>query len=91
VTFPGVSGESLRLAVEEIAMSAGSACNSESLESSHVLTAMGLSDTLAESSVRFSVGRTTTMADVDYAVARVTAAVAHLRQFATAAPGWCES
>jgi len=91
VAFPGVSGESLRLAVEEIAVSAGSACNSASLESSHVLTAMGLSDTLAESSVRFSVGRNTTKADIDYAVARVTAAVAHLRKFAAAAPVWCES
>ena len=91
VTFPGVSGETLRLAIEEIAVSAGSACNAESLESSHVLTAMGLSDALAESSLRLSVGRDSTAADIDYAIRRITAAVAHLRAFSATAPAWCTS
>lgn len=91
VAFPGVSGETLRLAIEEIAVSAGSACNAETLESSHVLTAMGLSDALAESSIRFSVGRDTTLAEIDYAVRRTTEAVNHLRGFASSAPSWCTS
>lgn len=88
-TFPGVSGESLRLAIAEIAVSAGSACNAETLESSHVLSAMGLSDVLAESSLRFSVGRSTRAAEIDYTVQRVTAAVAELRSVAGGAPDWC--
>jgi cysteine desulfurase len=81
----------LRLAIEEIAVSAGSACNAESLESSHVLTAMGLSDALAESSLRLSIGRDTTTADIDYAVERIVAAVEHLRAFSRSAPAWCTS
>lgn len=91
VTFPGVSGESLRLAIDGIAVSAGSACNAESLESSHVLSAMGLSDALAESSVRFSVGRYTTADEVDYVAGRVVAAVVQLRALAPSAPTWCTS
>lgn len=89
--FPGVSGESLRLAIAEIAVSAGSACNAEALESSHVLSAMGLSDVLAESSVRFSLGRGTTAQEIDYAVERVSGAVAELRSVARSAPAWCSS
>ncbi len=64
VTFPGVEGESLRLALRDLAVSAGSACAADSPEASHVLTGMGLSDTLAASSLRFSVGRFTTAAEV---------------------------
>ncbi len=60
VTFPGVDGESLRFALRGVAVSAGSACAADSPEASHVLTGMGLSDTLAGSSLRFSVGRFTT-------------------------------
>ncbi|HSG66892.1 MAG TPA: aminotransferase class V-fold PLP-dependent enzyme [Gammaproteobacteria bacterium] len=91
VAFPGVSGESLRLAIEEIAVSAGSACNAETPESSHVLTAMGLSDALAESSLRFSVGRDTTAEEIDYVVGRVAAAVTELRRVSTGAPAWARS
>ena len=91
MTFPGVSGESLRLAIDGIAVSAGSACNAESLESSHVLSAMGLSDALAESSVRFSMGRYTTADEVDYVAGRVAAAVVQLRSLAPSAPAWCTS
>jgi cysteine desulfurase len=91
VTFPGVNGESLRLSIDEIAVSAGSACNAQSLESSHVLSAMGLSDVLAESSVRFSLGRYTTAEEVDYVVGRVVAAVGQLRSLAPGAPAWCRS
>jgi cysteine desulfurase len=89
VAFPGVSGESLRLVIEEIAVSAGSACNAETPESSHVLTAMGLSDALAESSLRFSLGRYTTPAEIDYVAGRVAEAVAQLRRVAAGAPEWC--
>lgn len=89
VTFPGVEGESLRLAVRSVAASAGSACAADSPEASHVLTGMGLSDTLAGSSLRFSVGRFTTEADVDTAAARVAAAVERLRDLAKTAPAWC--
>ena len=71
VTFPGVEGESLRLALRDLAVSAGSACAADSPEASHVLTGMGLSDTLAASSLRFSVGRFTTAAEVERAAERV--------------------
>ena len=61
---PGVDGESLRYALGGICVSAGSACAADSPEASHVLTGMGLSDVLAGSSLRFSVGRFTTEEDV---------------------------
>jgi cysteine desulfurase len=89
VTFPGVEGESLRYALGGVAASAGSACAADSPEASHVLTGMGLSDTLAGSSLRFSVGRFTTVAEVERAAARVADAVARLRSLAKSAPAWC--
>jgi cysteine desulfurase len=88
-TFPGVEGESLRFALRGLAVSAGSACAADSPEASHVLTGMGLSDTLAGSSLRFSVGRFTTETDVVRAAAAVAAAVARLRMLAKSAPAWC--
>ena len=91
VTFPGVNGESLRLAVAEIAVSAGSACNAETPESSHVLSAMGLSDALAESTLRLSLGRYTTVAEIDYVVGRITAEASRLRGLSVSAPAWCGS
>jgi cysteine desulfurase len=89
VVFPGVDGESLRLGIAEIAVSAGAACNSAAPEASHVLSALGLSDALASSSQRFSVGRFTDAADIDYTIERVTAEVARLRELAGGAPAWC--
>ena len=91
VTFPGVEGESLRLALRDLAVSAGSACAADSPEASHVLTGMGLSDTLAASSLRFSVGRFTTAAEVERAAERVAAEVARLRALAASAPAWCSA
>jgi len=91
VCFPGVSGESLRLGIGAVAVSAGSACNADSPESSHVLTAMGLSDTLAESSLRFSVGRYTTAQEIDAVVERVAGGLARLRPLGAGAPPWCRS
>jgi cysteine desulfurase len=89
VAFPGVAGESLRFALADVAASAGSACAAASPEASHVLTGIGLSDVLAASSLRFSVGRFTTEDDVVTAAARVAAAVARLRALAPGAPAWC--
>jgi cysteine desulfurase len=89
VTFPGVDGESLRLALQGIAVSAGSACAADSPEASHVLAGMGLSDVLAASSLRFSVGRYTTETEVVSAAAAVATAVSRLRAVAKSAPAWC--
>lgn len=89
VTFPGVEGESLRLALRDLAVSAGSACAADSPEASHVLTGMGLSDTLAASSLRFSVGRFTTADEVERAAGRVATEVARLRALASGASRWC--
>ena len=89
VTFPGVEGESLRLALRDLAVSAGSACAADSPEASHVLTGMGLTDVLAASSLRFSVGRFTTEAEIDRAAERVAAEVGRLRALGAGAPEWC--
>jgi cysteine desulfurase len=88
-TFPGAEGESLRFALRDLAVSAGSACAADSPEASHVLTGMGLSDALASSSLRFSVGRFTTDAEIQHAAARVAAEVERLRERASGAPAWC--
>jgi cysteine desulfurase len=89
VCFPGVEGESLRLALADIAVSAGSACNSAVPEPSYVLKSIGRSDALAASSLRFSLGRFTTEAEIEYALGRVAEAVGRLRALAGAAPAWC--
>ncbi|HEX6997759.1 MAG TPA: cysteine desulfurase family protein [Gammaproteobacteria bacterium] len=89
MSFPGVDGESLRFAVRDVAVSAGSACMSDSPEASHVLGAMGLSDALAGGALRLSVGRFTTEREVDEAAGRVAAAVERLRALAAGAPAWC--
>ncbi len=80
ITFPGVDGESLLVALDEIAVSSGSACTAASAKPSHVLSAMGLPDELAQSSLRFSVGRFNTEAEIDRAVEVVATTVARLRR-----------
>jgi cysteine desulfurase len=80
VSFNYVEGESLIMAVKELAVSSGSACTSASLEPSYVLRALGRSDELAHSSIRFSVGRFTTEADIDFAVQLLQAKVGKLRE-----------
>ncbi|MGH9573378.1 MAG: cysteine desulfurase family protein [Candidatus Acidiferrales bacterium] len=81
VTVPGASGESLVIALDlqGIACSTGAACSSGAIEPSHVLLAIGLSDEDARSSVRFSLGRTTTTAEIDHAIAVIPAVVERLR------------
>jgi len=79
VSFNYVEGESLMMAVKNLAVSSGSACTSASLEPSYVLKAIGREDELAHSSIRFSVGRFTTDEDIDYTVALIKNKVAQLR------------
>ena len=79
VSFNFVEGESLMMAVSDVAVSSGSACTSASLEPSYVLRALGRSDELAHSSIRFSVGRFTTVEEVDYVVELLKGKIAKLR------------
>ncbi|MDG2273387.1 MAG: IscS subfamily cysteine desulfurase [Halioglobus sp.] len=80
VSIAFVEGESLIMSLKDLAVSSGSACTSASLEPSYVLRALGLSDELAHSSLRFSFGRFTTEDDVDAAVAQLRSAVEKLRE-----------
>jgi len=79
LSFNFVEGESLIMAVKDIAVSSGSACTSASLEPSYVLRALGRSDELAHSSIRFTLGRFTTQEEVEYAVNHLKTKVAKLR------------
>jgi cysteine desulfurase len=80
VSFNYVEGESLIMAIKDIAVSSGSACTSASLEPSYVLRALGRSDELAHSSIRFTLGKYTTEEEIDYAVNLVQSRVAKLRE-----------
>lgn len=80
VSFAFVEGESLLMALKDLAVSSGSACTSASLEPSYVLRALGRDDELAHSSLRFSFGRFTTEEEVDYAIEKVREAVNKLRE-----------
>ena len=80
VSFNYVEGESLIMAIKDIAVSSGSACTSASLEPSYVLRALGRSDELAHSSIRFTIGRFSTEADIDFAVDLLKAKVTKLRE-----------
>ena len=79
VSFNFVEGESLLMALKDMAVSSGSACTSASLEPSYVLRALGRNDELAHSSIRFTIGRFTTVEDVDYTIATVREKVEKLR------------
>ncbi len=79
MSFNFVEGESLIMALKDLAISSGSACTSASLEPSYVLRALGRDDELAHSSLRFSVGRFTTESDVDHAIETISTAVSKLR------------
>jgi cysteine desulfurase len=79
MSFAYVEGESLLMALKDIAVSTGSACTSASLEPSYVLRAIGLDDELAHTSIRFGLGRFNTAEEVDYTVRRVVQEVRRLR------------
>jgi len=80
ISFNFVEGESLIMAIKDIAVSSGSACTSASLEPSYVLRALGRSDELAHSSIRFTIGRFTTGEEIDYAVKLLRAKIGKLRE-----------
>ncbi len=80
VSFNYVEGESLIMALKDLAVSSGSACTSASLEPSYVLRALGRNDELAHSSIRFTFGRFTTEEEIDYATNKVVEAVSKLRE-----------
>ena len=80
ISFNFVEGESLIMAIKDVAVSSGSACTSASLEPSYVLRALGRSDELAHSSIRFTVGRFTTPAEIDYTIDLLKRKIAKLRE-----------
>lgn len=80
ISFAYVEGESLLMALKDIALSSGSACTSASLEPSYVLRALGNSDESAHSSIRFGIGRFTTTDEIDYVLEAVRNRVSFLRE-----------
>lgn len=82
VSFEGIEGESLLFALSELAVSSGSACTSANAEPSYVLRALGRDDQAAQSSIRFSIGRFTTQADIDRAIEVIHQQVKRIRAFA---------
>jgi cysteine desulfurase len=87
VSFDGVDGETLLMALDDVAVSSGSACTSASVEPSYVLSALGIPDDLAHASLRFTLGRYTTEADVDYVATRVADVITGLRGARSASGG----
>lgn len=85
ISFAHVDGESLIMALKDLALSSGSACTSASLEPSYVLRAMGVEQELAHSSLRFSLGRFTSAEEIEYAIELVNKAVTRLRALSPAA------
>jgi len=85
ISFPYVEGESMMMAIKEIAVSSGSACTSASLEPSYVLKALGLGDELAHSSIRFGLGRITTEEEIDYTIDKV---VTNVQKLLDLSPLW---
>ncbi|MCL1094964.1 IscS subfamily cysteine desulfurase [Shewanella kaireitica] len=80
VSFNFVEGESLMMALKDLAVSSGSACTSASLEPSYVLRALGLNDEMAHSSIRFSIGRFTTDEEIDHAIETIKESIGNLRE-----------
>jgi cysteine desulfurase len=80
ISFAYVEGESMMMAIKDVAVSSGSACTSASLEPSYVLKALGRNDELAHSSIRFTIGRFTTEEEIDYTINLVKKQVAKLRE-----------
>lgn len=80
ISFAGVEGESLIMAIKDIAVSSGSACTSASLEPSYILRAIGVEEDLAHTSLRIGFGRFTTEEEVDYAIELIIRQVTRLRE-----------
>ena len=80
LSFSGIQAEDLMVGLRDLAVSTGSACTSASVEPSYVLRALGLSDDLAQASIRIGLGRFTTEAEVDFAAEKITAKVDRLRK-----------
>jgi len=80
LSFSFVEGESLMMAIKDLAVSSGSACTSASLEPSYVLKALGRSDELAHSSIRFTIGRFTSPDEIDYAIQLLKSKIGKLRE-----------
>jgi cysteine desulfurase len=80
LSFAYVEGEGLMMGIKELSVSSGSACTSASLEPSYVLRALGVSEDMAHTSIRFGLGRFTTVEEVDFAIEQVVAAVTRLRE-----------
>ena len=80
ISFNFIEGESLIMAVKDMAVSSGSACTSASLEPSYVLRALGRDDELAHSSIRLTIGKYTTEEEIDYAIDLITTSVKKLRE-----------
>jgi cysteine desulfurase len=84
VSFPGIDGESLAIAMDGVAISSGSACSTAKPKPSHVLKALGSSDDLAFASLRFGLGRWTTAGDVDFVIGKTVSVIERLRAVRTA-------
>ncbi|MFZ8864807.1 MAG: aminotransferase class V-fold PLP-dependent enzyme, partial [Rickettsiales bacterium] len=80
LSFAYIEGESMIMAIKDLAVSSGSACTSASLEPSYVLKAIGVSEELAHTSIRFGIGKFTTDAEIDYAIKVISDSVAKLRE-----------
>ena len=80
ISFAYIEGESLMMAIKDLAVSSGSACTSASLEPSYVLKALGVKDEMAHSSIRFGIGRFTTESEIDYAADLIIGAINKLRE-----------
>ena len=81
ISFAYVEGESMMMAIKDLAVSSGSACTSASLEPSYVLRALGRNDELAHSSIRFTLGRFNTEEEIDYAIKLLHEKIGKLREF----------
>ena len=82
VSFRGLDGDSLLLALSDLAVSKMSACSAASIQPSYVLRAIGVTDEIAQSSIRISLGRFTTAEDIEYAIAVICTQVTHLHEIA---------